>query len=481
MARDIFKCGETNLLVYIIVILFGVGSWVAINGLWVELPVMVPHLNEGWTLPSYLSVIIQLANIGPLIVTLCNVFAPGKLKEKPVVYVITVIGAAACFLLAFFWKTSTYIAGAQRSTALLVLQFMLALVDCTSSVVFLPFMAIFKPQYMTAYFIGEGMSGLIPSVVALGQGVGQMTCQNVSSYNSTSNVTSFSIQPIFEKPKISVEDFFFFLFAMMLVSGLAFTLLNYLPYCKMEHARNKEYEESDTTTSSQMSSSYEMRREAPGAAGRFSDPADAGSSSDKLIKQGPKKQKLKINTEDVSFEKTPKGQAIIPKSKYLYFLVLTAGINGISNGVLPSVQTYSCLPYGNEVYHLAVTLANIANPVACFIAFFVPVTSSLVISLLTVLGLGTSGFLLLTAATSPTPVLVGTTAGNIIVVAAWVIAFLLLVFTKVSIATLFRQEGRKALFWVGAMTQLGSLIGAIIMYCLVNIANMFKMAPYCPS
>ena len=416
MAKDIFKCGETNALVYLIVILFGIGSWVAINGLWVELPVMVPHLNEGWTLPSYLSVIIQLANIGPLIVTICNVCAPGKLKEKPVVFVILAIGAASCFLLAFFWKKSSYIAGAERSTALLVLQFMLALVDCTSSVVFLPFMAIFKPQYMTAYFIGEGMSGLIPSAVALGQGVGKMSCQNISSFNSTSNVTTYSVQPVFAEPKISVEDFFFFLFAMMIVSAFAFTLLNYLPYCKAEHVRRKDYEvpESDD---SRMSSSYEMQRESPTSpASKFNDPTQAGRSTDKLLKSGPAKQKLRINTSSEVNEDIIVKSEIIPKSKYIYFLVLTAGINGISNGVLPSIQTYSCLPYGNEVYHLAVTLANIANPVACFIAFFIPVSSSFLISLLTIFGIGTSGFLLLTAATSPTPVLVGTTAGEVVVV-----------------------------------------------------------------
>jgi riboflavin transporter 2 len=42
----------------------------------------------------------------------------------------------------------------------------------------------------------------------------------------------------------------------------------------------------------------------------------------------------------------------------------------LSNGALPSVQTYSCLPYGNTVYHLAVTLNSMANPVAALTAAF---------------------------------------------------------------------------------------------------------------
>lgn len=47
-------------LVDVLAALFGIGAWVAINGLWVELPLLVDQLPEGWNLPSYLSVIIQV-------------------------------------------------------------------------------------------------------------------------------------------------------------------------------------------------------------------------------------------------------------------------------------------------------------------------------------------------------------------------------------------------------------------------------------
>ena len=107
---------------------------------------------------------------------------------------------------------------------------------------------------------------------------------------------------------------------------------------------------------------------------------------------------------------------ITSKYKYVYFLVLTALINGLMNGVLPSIKTYSCLPYGNEVYHLSATLHKIANPVASFAPFFIPVSSTLSISLLSAVWLVISGFILWTAATSPTPILVGTAAGDAIVV-----------------------------------------------------------------
>lgn len=47
-------------LVDLLAMVFGIGAWVAINGMWVELPLLVTYLPEGWNLPSYLSVIIQV-------------------------------------------------------------------------------------------------------------------------------------------------------------------------------------------------------------------------------------------------------------------------------------------------------------------------------------------------------------------------------------------------------------------------------------
>ena len=45
---------------------FGLGSWIAINGLFAELPLVVDTLPEGWAIASYCAVAVQLANIGPI-------------------------------------------------------------------------------------------------------------------------------------------------------------------------------------------------------------------------------------------------------------------------------------------------------------------------------------------------------------------------------------------------------------------------------
>ena len=74
---------KISLLIYLLVTLFGCGSWVAMNGIWVELPNLVPNLPEGWTLPSYLAVICQLANIGPITYSVLHSYVKKKTRCVP--------------------------------------------------------------------------------------------------------------------------------------------------------------------------------------------------------------------------------------------------------------------------------------------------------------------------------------------------------------------------------------------------------------
>lgn len=55
--------GSRLVLVDLLAVLFGISSWISINGLWVELPMLVNELPEGWALPSYLSIIVQVSEL----------------------------------------------------------------------------------------------------------------------------------------------------------------------------------------------------------------------------------------------------------------------------------------------------------------------------------------------------------------------------------------------------------------------------------
>ena len=65
-------------------------------------------------------------------------------------------------------------------------------------------------------------------------------------------------------------------------------------------------------------------------------------------------------------------------------------------------------------------------------------------------------------------------------VSIWVLGGLLLTYSKVSIANIFRPLGSRALMWIGVMQQVGSFFGAVLFYLIINVWSLFESAPYCP-
>ncbi|XP_037308985.2 solute carrier family 52, riboflavin transporter, member 3-B [Pungitius pungitius] len=449
-----------SLLTHVLACLFGMGSWVAINGMWVELPLVVPQIPEGWYLPSYLTVIIQMANIGPLFITLMHRFRPGALDERLIIYCIAGLGIVATFLLAFFWKHTVTIEGSLHSVPLLVLSFLLSVVDCTSSVTFLPFMMQLRPQYLTTYFVGEGLSGLVPAVVALIQGVGVVHCQNATlasggnTVADNATVGSAELQAVYQPAKFSAQVFFVFLSAMMVVCLVAFILLNHHPAVARERKNDLYY-----------------------SGGLASGKKDEGLS---LHAQTPE-QKPMISPMEAN-RREPRssfGRGTYSNLEALFIFVVLAWVNALTNAVLPSVQSYSCLPYGNRAYHLAATMAAVANPVACFIAMFVPIRSLILMGFLAMVGTGFGAYIMTMAALSPCPVLVHSDIGTAVIVLAWVLFVLSLSYVKVIIGVILRDEGHSALVWCGAVVQLGSMVGAVSMFPLVSVYGLFKSGDAC--
>ena len=386
----------------ILICLFGAGSWIEINGIWVELPILVPESPQYWKLPSYLTVIIQIANIGPLLYVLSNRYIKYKgrkvVTEVPIICFVLSVGVIASFLLAFTWKETSFIDGKEYSTALIVLSFFLALVDCTSSVTFLPFMAFFPKQYMTIYYIGEGMSGFLPSIVSLIQGVGEKyyRCNTVNEIeNSTAvssiatsnnvttvlnvttskNTTVVEVEYLETFPLFSAQVFFFIISALMLLSLFSFILLvRYLKKTKSTEINN----DSNFYMKSKEDSSNEKH----------------STSKEELVSTNTKE-----SLQDIAF-----------------LLFVTAIINGLSNGALPALTSYSCLPYGFDIYHLTLSLSAAANPIACFLFFFVKMESVLSIVIGVMIYIGSATYTILVAVRSPCPYLTDSDAGGIIVV-----------------------------------------------------------------
>lgn len=64
-------------------------------------------------------------------------------------------------------------------------------------------------------------------------------------------------------------------------------------------------------------------------------------------------------------------------------------------------------------------------------------------------------------------------------VLTWVIVTGLITYIKVSIASVLRLEGGRALFWCGAVQQMGSAVGALIFFFIINFTDTFTSYSPC--
>ncbi|XP_058829365.1 riboflavin transporter 2 [Topomyia yanbarensis] len=424
-------CRNRSVLVDLLAILFGISAWIGVNSSFVQLPLLVTNAPEGWNLPSYMVIVTQIGNVGPLLYTGLQKWKGSK--DSYIIYVLLVIGCVGAICMAFLYETTAYVFGAERSVAMLVCVFALALVGCTSSVLFMPYMGRFRDIYLITYLIGEGLSGFVPSIVALIQGVGgNAEClPNNSTDPSTPEFISYT-----PPPRFGSMEYFIFVFVIFVISTVAFTVLDKHKRCRKEYAAVVINNGNDYT--------YE------------SDQRKVSSSS-----MGKSKGEL---------EETK----VLSNRNYTYLMVLLGVLCTFGNGIFPSVQSYSCLPYGNVAYHLTVTLSTMANPVACFMALFLPHTSIRAISSISLVAAVFAVYALATVFMSPIPPLVGLVSGEALVIITWTILIGLVSYVRLSITTVFRYQGGRSLVWVGAVTQIGSLVGSILSFTLVNFTDLFQ-------
>ncbi|KAI9584721.1 hypothetical protein GQX74_006616 [Glossina fuscipes] len=381
---------ERSLVVDMLAIFFGIGTWVGINGTFIQLPLLVEIAPEGWSLPSYLSVMVQIGNLGPLIYTL---FAQknSATKDTILIYGLLTLGTISALLTAFFYSETAIVFGQEHSVALFVLTFLTAINACSSSVLFMPYMGRFKEIYLVTYFVGEGLSGLLPSVVALIQGIGTTECILTNTTSEGEKIYEKNTPP----PLFDTKVFFIFIFAMMVLSCGGFFLLDRLKLAKEQYANVGVIQDNnyvcDTDTKPTPSRNNDSETE---------------------------------------------GQSKLTSNQYVFMLLLIAAICFFANGVFNSIQSYSCLPYGSAAYHLSATLT----------------------------------------AMSPKPPLVNSEMGKILVIFIWTLLIGLVSYIKLSISTVMHSQGGKSLVWTGCVVQVGSLVGSLLIFVLINFTGSFKAA-----
>ena len=122
---------------------------------------MVDKLPEGWQLGTYIAIIIQVANIAPLIYSLI----PEHLKtDKLIINVAytTIIFSCCCMILVgLFWNKTVW----NHSVALLGSAFGTSVCDCMTSVIFWVFVSWYPSKYISVLAMGESSSGFVASIL----------------------------------------------------------------------------------------------------------------------------------------------------------------------------------------------------------------------------------------------------------------------------------------------------------------------------
>lgn len=162
---------------------------------------------------------------------------------------------------------------------------------------------------------------------------------------------------MYKPPLFSVDVFFLILFLLLCCSGLAFTALNFLPYCKKERLYNNEYIIPARVVNYQKSSNES-------SSGAYSekpnpDAEESGRSNSQVeepsrdLELSTAQNILHVNPPDNSDEKDSATEGL-GFWQYAFLLGVISWVNGLTNGVLPSTQSYSSLPYSNMAYTLSV-------------------------------------------------------------------------------------------------------------------------------
>lgn len=382
LSSNLKTCKSVSIITWILVCLFGTGSWVAINGIWAELPILLITQPECYQLAAVLSVTIQMANIGPLAYTVIKVIW-SSCRYKVIyleiigVYTLIGIGLLVSILLSFFWSTTANIAGDNRSIVLIVLAFFLALVDCTSSVIFIPFMKHFPAIYLSSLYIGEGLSGVIPSALALVQGSVNDSIKCKAGTESYAGIKSLGI-------RYSPPVYFALLASIVLLCGMAFTGL------LIVRIRKKRTLDINAISSTTSDDDDQMVVNCP------SEDEDYLVTEERVEEEDDKKDKedgevvgTVIKRFKLERPRCPaKSRSFLNQVLYITWtqrtpLVCTILIGFVTNGALSSISAYAFGHYGNTVLHLAFILGLLAGPFGSLVYSLVSCRSTAIVAVFT--------------------------------------------------------------------------------------------------
>ncbi len=209
---------------------------------------------------------------------------------------------------------------------------------------------------------------MVPGLMGIAQGLGRdSTCQELSALNGTlvddnleTTISVFAMHlnktryyrqmPL--RPNYSVTVYFVILFLLLIMSILAFSMLHYLPVSRRSRklSRLTLTNNAGTTANNIAYSSLNTNR-------TDFDRMSYTSLSSLIDEQNLRIDPVVQTIGTPVFSKTTTNELPDRRQKTT-LLAVNFSVAFLVYGFLPALQSYSTLPYGNQVYHTSINLCK---------------------------------------------------------------------------------------------------------------------------
>ena len=418
---------NVSITVYILFILFGLVSWTAANGVLSESPVLTAVLPECYRLISFIVIIVQCANIGPILYLVIWLVVRLSCRKTlflslAAIYSTLIFALISSICISIFWDQEVVISDLPISLAFFILTGCLALSDCTTTVLFLPFVARYPTAYISALYIGEGLSGVVPSLWALVQGSPSSECSQKGS-------------PI-EGVRFTPSLYFLVITLVTIISLVAFTLIILLPSARRE------------------------RDKVSGVL--FSDQSVASDTADRVVAE-----------ETTSQRRNPSCDSFVNLVQYITIQIV---ICIFANSFLYSIAPYFALPYGSSTFLWALNLTLICVPIGSLLGGLFNPRSTLTLWCLLAAYMLVSIWLIFLAVKGGHKPMQGSLIGELHVILLLSLTGLISGYVKVGVGVLAKNEGGAAyMLFIAIGTQIGSFVGGLAAFILVNYTQIFSL------
>lgn len=401
--------------------------------------------------------IIQFSQIGVFIFMAYNFLAPKHVPLVGIIYFIFIIGLVSYIPLAYLWNKTQIIANEKRSIWLYVFTFSLGILDSTSTVTFLPYIGkYYRKEYIVSNGIGETLAAMLPSLLALIQGIGK---NENNEFMICLNKTQESIElNDYIEPKLSVGWFFIILFLILLISFNAFSLLHFGKIGKSIRKPEQQAQQQQQPQSQQISKRNDF------------DNLSYTSFSSLLDSQTHTITTIPIT------EEIPLGKRDLAMLQIINFIVSI-----LIFGIFPAIQSYATLPYGTSIYYLTINLTNILLPFIVFISIISFNISNQRLITEFLIGILLTVYIVFSAYLSPCPPLAQTKFGSILITLCWITTCSLFIRIRCLVATKLEHVGHDTLINFGILTSIGQIFGGSIAFILVNVIEIFDHLPSCKT